>query len=179
MKIAEIYGLHYKSPKVGETTVLYHLKKNGIRRRGPSEHIRRVTDEMVDEWVARYQNGESLKAIAAENVDPVTMWNHLRRRGIVLREKVKAQISAVTKYARKPFAGDIWEKAYLMGLRYGDLNAVRHGRAIRIRVSTTHRAMANLFESNFFSVRTRPSIPANSPAHRIRVDPRSGFGHEL
>jgi len=148
-KIAKVYGLKYKSPKVAESTVLHQLKRNAIVRRDPAEHIRKVTEEMVDEWVRRYESGESLKRIAGASVSVATVWSHLKGRGIQLRDKVEAQIQAVSKYERKPFMGDNIEKAYLMGLRYGDLNAVRHGRAIRIRVSTTHPAMANLFESVF------------------------------
>jgi hypothetical protein len=150
-KIADLYGLahKYRTPKVAESTVLYQLKKNGIGRRDRAEHIRKVTHEMVDEWVKMYQAGQSLKEIAGEAVDPVTVWNHLKARGVVLRDKVDAQIQAVTKHQRKRFSGDKIEKAYLMGLRYGDLHVVRHGRAIRVRVSTTHPAMADLFESVF------------------------------
>ena len=148
-KIAEAYGLKYRSPKVAESTILYHLKKNGIQRRDRAEHIRKVTEEMVDGWVARYQAGESLKQIAEEAVGSVTVWNHLKARGLVLRDKIDAQIQAVTKYDRKSFSGDRIERAYLMGLRYGDLDAAKHGRAVRVRVSTTHPAMADLFESLF------------------------------
>lgn len=148
-KIAKAYGLKYKNAKVAESTVLYELKKNGIKRRDKAEHIRKVTKEMVDQWIERYQKGESLKQIAGEIVDPVTVWNHLSRRGLKLREKVEAQIQAVKKYERRPFQGDSVEKAYLIGLRYGDLHVMRHGRAIRVRVSTTHPAMATLFENLF------------------------------
>ena len=148
-KIAKAYGLKYKSAKVAESTVLYQLKKNGIARRGAADHLRKVTQMMVDEWAVRYQAGESLKQIAGGNVDPVTVWNHLKARGLTLRGKVEAQIQAVTKYERKQFSGDKIERAYLLGLRYGDFHAVRHGRAIRVRVSTTHPAMGDLFESLF------------------------------
>ena len=148
-KIAKVYGLKYRNPKVAESTVLYQLKKNGIKRRDPAVHIRKVTPQMVDEWVIRYLTGESLKQIAEDLVDPVTVWNHLKARGVVLRDKVGAQIAAVKKYERKPFGGDKAERAYMMGLRYGDLHVIRHGRAIRARVSTTHPAMADLFEAVF------------------------------
>lgn len=150
-KIARVYGLRYKNPKVAESTILYQLKKNGIKRRDPAEHVRKVTDEMVGRWVERYEAGESLKRIAGSSVSPVTVFLHLRKRGVKLRDKVEAQIRAVTKYRRTPFRGDAIERAYLMGLRYGDLDAVRHGRAIRVRVSTTHPAMSDLFESLFSS----------------------------
>jgi LAGLIDADG-like domain len=145
-KIAKVYGLVYKNPKVAESTVLYQLKRNGIKRRERAEHSRKVIEQMVDEWVKRYQAGESLKRIAADELSPVTVFNHLRKRGIVLRDKVEAQIRSVRKYERFPFKGDKVEKAYLMGLRYGDLHAVRHGRGIRVRVSTTHPSLAELFD---------------------------------
>jgi hypothetical protein len=149
MKIAEAYGLRYASPKTAESTVLYHLRRNGIPRRDPAEHVRKVTQEMVDEWAKRYEAGASLKQIAAGSVDAVTVWEHLRKRGIVLRDKVEAQIKAVSKYERWPFDGDGEEEAFLVGLRYGDLNVVEHGRAIRVRLSTTHPDMAGLFRLLF------------------------------
>jgi hypothetical protein len=151
MKIANAYNLHYKSQKVAESTILYYLNRNGIKRRDPAELARKVNETIVDEWVARYRAGESLKQIAGGDVSPVTVWNHLRLRGLSLRNKVEAQIQAVTKHERRPFAGDVVERAYLMGLRFGDLDAVKHGRAVRLRVSTTHPAMAELFESLFSS----------------------------
>ena len=150
-KIALVYGLtgRYKNPKVAESTVLYHLRKLGIKRRDPAEHVRKVTEEMVDEWARRYQAGESLKQIAGDSVDAVTVWNHLRARGVGLRDMVEAQIKAVTKHEKRPFNEGVIEKAYLMGLRLGDLDAVRHGRAVRVRLSTTHPTFADLFESLF------------------------------
>lgn len=148
-KIAKAYNLKYKNAKVAESTVLYELKKNGIKRRDRADHVRKVTEAIVDDWVGRYKAGESLKQIAGKGLSPVTVFLHLRKRGLQLRDKVEAQIQAVTKYARKSFIGDLVERAYLMGIRYGDLNVVKHGRAIRVRVSTTHPAMAELFESLF------------------------------
>ena len=148
-KIARIYELKYKTPKVAESVVLYQLKKNGIPRRDSADHIRKVASQTVDEWVTRYQAGESLKQIAGDAVSPVTVWLHLRKRGVQLRDKVDAQIQAVSKYERGTFKGNRLDRVYLLGLRYGDLDVVRHGRAIRVRVSTTRPAMAKLFESLF------------------------------
>ncbi len=34
-KIAKAYGLKYASAKTAESTILYHLKRNGISRRDP------------------------------------------------------------------------------------------------------------------------------------------------
>ena len=146
-KIAKIYGLKYASPKTAESTVLHHLKKNGIRRRDPAEHIRKVREEMVNAWVARYQKGESLKQIAGNMLDPVTVFNHLHKRGLRLRDKVEAQIEAVIIHAKLPFHGDALDMAYLCGLAAGDFGVVKHGRAVRARLGTTHPAMATLFRS--------------------------------
>jgi hypothetical protein len=148
-KIAMVYGLHYKNPKVAESTVLYHLKRNGIKRRDAVALATKFSEETVDEWVRRYQAGESLKDIAGGELSPVTVYLRLRKRGIELRDKVEAQIKAVTKYQRASFKGDSLEKAYLIGFRLGDLHVVRHGRAIRVRVSTTHPAMIELFGKLF------------------------------
>src|SRR3989441_10327672 len=149
MKISRIYGLKYPNPKSGETMVLWYLKKFGIKRRDKAEHVRKVTEGMVERWIPRYQKGESLKQIAGEEFSPVTVFLHLRKRGITLREKVEAQIKAVTKYARFPFSGEIVEKAYLLGFAWGDLHVSRHGRAIRIKTSTTHPALIELINSCF------------------------------
>lgn len=148
-KMASVYGLKYASAKTAESTILYHLKRNGISRRDPAAHIRKVTGTMVDEWVVRYRKGESLKQIAGDAVDAVTVYNHLHKRGIQLRDKVEAQIEAVTKHKRIPFAGDMKERVYLVGLTIGDFYIQRHGRAIRARVSTTHPKMAELFRDLF------------------------------
>lgn len=150
-KIAKAYGLKYASEKTAESTILYHLKKNGITRRDAAAHIRKVTEAMVDEWVVRYEKGESLKQIAGGNVDSVTVFNHLRKRGIQLRDKVEAQIKAVTIHLRTPFSGEYLEAAYLAGLAFGDLGVTRHGRAVRARLSTTHPSMSRLFRDLFAS----------------------------
>ncbi len=149
MKISRIYGLKYPNPKSGESMVLWYLKKFGIKRRDKTEHARKVTEEMVDQWISRYQKGESLKRIAGEEFSPVTVFLHLRRRGVTLRDKVEAQIKAVTKYARTPFSGELTEKAYLLGFAWGDLHVSRHGRAVRIKTATTHPALIELIKNCF------------------------------
>ncbi len=160
-KIAKVYGLNYASEKTAESTILHHLKKNGIRRRDAAAHVRKVTDSMVDDWILRYQKGESLKQIAGREVGPVTVFNHLRKRGLKLRDKVEAQISAVKKFQKHSFDGGAFEKGYFLGLARGDLNVKRHGRAVRIRTSSTHPAMIDLVTSilaPYGPVRVRPRL---------------------
>jgi len=148
-KIATAYGLKYANAKTAESTILYHLKKNGISRRDPAAHVRKVTETMVDEWIVRYQNGESLKQIAGDAVDTVTVFNHLRKRGLQLRDRVEAQIQAVTIHPKQHFSGELLESAYLSGFAVGDLGIGRHGRAVRAKLSTTHPAMGALFRTLF------------------------------
>lgn len=148
-KIAERYGLKYANPRTAESTVLYHLKRNGITRRDKAEHARRVTEEMADEWARRYEAGESLKQIAGSEVSPVTVFLHLKKRGVQLRDKVEAQIKAVTKHSRTAFCGDSIEKAYLLGFARGDLWVTTHGRAVRVKGGSTHQAFIELFRQLF------------------------------
>ncbi|MGH9919203.1 MAG: LAGLIDADG family homing endonuclease [Nitrososphaerales archaeon] len=170
-KIAKVYGVSYASPKTAESTILYHLKRCGIVRRDPAAHVKKVTETMVDERATRYQKGESLNQIAGESIDPVTVFNHLHKRGLQLRDKVEAQIKAVTKYKRSPFTGDMKEIAYLVGLTVGDLYVQRHGRAIRVRVATTHPRMASLFRDLFSSY--------GHPHEYPRGDPVTGYEWSL
>lgn len=149
LKIAKAYRLRYASEKTAESTILYHLKRNGIARRDPAAHVRKVTAAMGGAWAERYARGESLKQIAGGAVSPVTVLHHLRRRGVKLRDRVEAQIKAVQKFEKRPFSGDEHERAYITGLAVGDFATTRHGRAVRVRLGTTHPAMARLFRSLF------------------------------
>lgn len=149
MKVSRLYGLKYPNPKSGESMVLYYLKRFGIKRRDKAEHIRKVTEEMANEWVRRYEKGESLKQIAGGEVSPVTVFLHLRKRGVQLRDKIEALIETITKHPKTPFSGDPMEKAYLLGFAQGDLYVTRHGRAIRVKTGTTHPALMELFATCF------------------------------
>lgn len=141
--------------------VLYHLRKFGIARRDRAAHLRKVTTSMVNEWERLYRAGKSLKQVAGVEVDPVTVWKHLRKRNVRLRNKVEAQITAVTRHAKSPFSGGKSVEAYLLGFARGDLNVSRHGRAVRVKTATTHPLMVelikNLFDKNGF-VRVKPRL---------------------
>ena len=148
-KIAKAYGLKYASPKTAESTVLYHLKKNGVQRRASTDHLDRITENLVDAWIQRYKSGESLSQIAGDTYSPTSVMLHLKRRGVERRAKVEAQIRAVSKHIRLPFDDDNRERAYLIGFSIGDLNVSTHGRAVRIKTATTHPRMVELIVSLF------------------------------
>jgi intein-encoded DNA endonuclease-like protein len=177
-KIAARYGLRYASPKTAESTVLYHLKKNGISRRDKTEHIRKVTEEVVDRWVKRYEAGESLKQIAGNEFSPVSVFLHLRKRGMKLRDKVEAQIKAVTKHKRTPFTAQ-GERNYLLGFAWGDCAVERHGRAVRVKTGTTHPDFVTLFTDLFAghgNLRTYPKAAKVVPAElNLEIDLDGSF----
>jgi len=65
----------------------------------------------------------------------------MKKRGVHTR--------GVRKYETRPFDGNELEKAYVMGLRLGDLNVRAHRRQILARTSTSHPAMLELFRNIF------------------------------
>lgn len=87
-----------------------------------------------------------------------------------MSDRMEAQIRAVTKHEWKPFSEDKLEEAYLLRLRYGDLDVVRHGRAIRARASTTHPAMADRFESLFSAYCRVLRYPRTASLHGLHAD---------
>ena len=120
-KILDLYGLKYENPKCGETLILYHLKHEGIARRGAADHVRKVTEEMVDEWVRRYEAGESLKQIAGDEVGAPTVFVHLRKRGLKLRDKVEELIRLNTIYPKTAFDENASERGGSSRVRVGGL----------------------------------------------------------
>jgi hypothetical protein len=77
-KIAEAYGLKYASPKTAESTVFYHLERNGIARRDRADLVRKVTGATAAEWERRYRAGESYRESVAENEAPKVEWQRVR-----------------------------------------------------------------------------------------------------
>ena len=63
--------------------------------------------------------------------------------------KHRIPVRPLQKYPRAPFGGKICEKAYLIGLRLGDLHARREGQTIVVDTTSTHPAMLELFRACF------------------------------
>ena len=64
--------------------------------------------------------------------------------------RLRSKSEGRTRFPRRPFSGDAGEKAYLTGLRAGDINAWKKSpNTIEVRVSTTHPAMSKLFSRAF------------------------------
>jgi LAGLIDADG-like domain len=77
-----------------------------------------------------------------------------RQLGVSRRPFEEARLKGIRekrrKYERKPFDGTEEDKAYLLGLRHGDLSVSKPWNGVvRVSTSTTHPAMADLFRSLF------------------------------
>lgn len=88
----------------------------------------------------------------------------LRKYSIARRNRIEVLTKLLTLYEKKPFSGDAEEKAYLLGLRSGDIDARIHHRHIRAETATTHPAMLKLFEEAFghYGHITRRPAPVDS-----------------
>jgi len=78
-----------------------------------------------------------------------TVAYRMEKYGIPRRDAIETTIKTHTIYEAKPFSGSLIEKAYLIGLRYGDVSARRICRKIRTSLTSTHPAMHELFASVF------------------------------
>ena len=77
-----------------------------------------------------------------------------RQLGVKCRPFEEARLRGIRekrrKYERKPFDGSDEDRAYLLGLRHGDLSVSRPWKdVVRVSTSTTHPAMSELFHSLF------------------------------
>ncbi len=88
-----------------------------------------------------------------------------RQLGVRSRPFEEARLKGIRekrrKYERRPFDGTDEDKAYLLGLRHGDLSVSKPWNGVvRVSTSTTHPAMVWLFRSLF------------EPHGHVRQDPR-------
>jgi hypothetical protein len=148
---ADDIAAHFgRTGKYPGAIVCHYLRKYGIPIRGRADHQRHMTEEEIAACVVKYWEGRSLWDLADEyHYSAETIRKALISHGVETRDKVEAQIQKVTKHKKHPFSGDPHEKAYLYGLRQGDLWVTRHGRAVRVKTNTTHPAMMELVASCF------------------------------
>ncbi len=103
-----------------------------------------------------HERGVSLSDIAkliGNKTSGYTSWL-CKQLGVEARPFEESRLKAIRekrrKYERLPFDGTDEDRAYLLGLRHGDLSVSKPWRgAVRVSTSTTHPAMAKLFHSLF------------------------------
>lgn len=107
-------------------------------------------------WAQR----KSMRQIAKlHGVTLGAVFYRMTKYGIPLRNKPKIRLTHV----RKPFSGDKNEKAYLLGLRAGDIHARKRAtNTIGVNVTTTHPAMFKLFTQTFGRYGRVKKYPVNA-----------------
>jgi len=128
-----------------DSAVRTRLVALGIPRRTP--WARNAVDCEIDELRRMYvEEGLSTTAIAQLlGCSGVTILRRLVAAGIERRPD-----GGVQKYARHDFSGDPVEKAYLIGLRIGDLNVeLKAERTILVKCTSTRSEQIELFRTVF------------------------------
>ncbi|MDV3243760.1 MAG: LAGLIDADG family homing endonuclease [Nitrososphaerales archaeon] len=138
-----------------ESALLDLLRTKGLSIKNLSRQKRRELSDLM----ARLHNerGLSLTDIASligNKTSGYTSWL-CRQLGVPVRDFERARLKGIRekrrKYERLPFDGTDTDKAYMLGLRHGDLSVSRPWKGVvRVSTSTTHPAMSALF-SNLFA----------------------------
>ena len=152
--MGEVTG--FAEPPPSEEEVLAFLRTPGLS----IKNLDASTKEKIRLYLLRthIEQGVSLGDIAkriGSKTSGYTSWL-TRQLGIQPRDFEEARLKGihekVRKYERKPFDGTDEDKAYLLGLKHGDLYAsIPWKGVVRISTSTTHPAMAELFGALFNS----------------------------
>jgi len=137
-----------------ESVVLALLRTPGLS----IKNLDPATKERVRRYIVmkHVEQGVSLGDLAkliGNKTSGYTSWLS-RQLGVQPRGFEEARLKGIhekmRKYERRPFDGSDEDKAYLLGLRHGDLSVSRpFGDAIRVSTSTTHPSMAKLFRDLF------------------------------
>jgi hypothetical protein len=143
-----------ESQRSNETEVLALMRTPGLS----VKNLDPATKEKIRRYIfaKHIEQGVSLSDIAkliGNKTSGYTSWL-TRQLGIQPRDFEEARLKGihekVRKYERKPFEGTDEDKAYMLGLKHGDLYAYRpFGDAVRVSTSTTHPALAELFTQLF------------------------------
>jgi len=138
----------------GQGELLALLRTRGLSIKNLDEGKRQQLRELLD--CLHNTKGLSLNDIAklvGNKTSGYTSWV-CRQLGVRRRPFEEARLKGIRekrrKYERRPFDGTDEDKAYLLGLRHGDLSVSRPWKGVvRVSTSTTHPAMVQLFRSLF------------------------------
>ena len=143
-RIAKLFG-------VKPSTVLWWMRKFGIQRRSYSKanilrYVREPpasSEKLVELYLTEKKSTREIAKQLGMAQTSVRRW--------MIRYNVPARSpGASLKYPRTHFSGDKKEKAYLLGLRAGDLSAFqRTPNTIEVTTATSHPAMIDLFYNIF------------------------------
>jgi hypothetical protein len=141
------------SPETQEA-LLVLLRTKGLSIRDLDAERREQLREFME--YLHVTKGMSLTDIAkliGNKTSGYTSWL-CRQLGVQARPFEEARLKGIRekrrKYERRPFDGTDEDRAYLLGLKHGDLTASKPWKGVvRVSTSTTHPAMVKLFRSLF------------------------------
>lgn len=125
------------------SNILYWMKKYGIKTRPIGYNEIKIPKETLQELYWK-------KKLSASQIGERFGTNHRR----ILKKMRKAGIpsrtlsEATTKKFKKPFTGDLSERAYLLGLRTGDFYAKQQHLSVRMQTTSTHPAQVELLRKS-------------------------------
>ena len=137
-----------------ESRVLALLRQKGLSIKNLSAKDKaEVTAVLRNLHIERGVSLGDIAVLLGNKTSGYTSWL-CKQLGITARPFEEARLKGVRekrrKYERRPFQGTVEERAYLLGLRHGDLSVSRPWTGVvRVSTSTTHPAMAELFHSLF------------------------------
>lgn len=127
---------------IPRSTILYWMEKFNIPRR------KRLRDGITKDILKQLYCKErlSLRKIAKIlNASYSTICKKMKEFNIRTRKPHEANM----RYLKKKFSNDLKEKAYLIGLRCGDINAHKASNQIRVSTSSTHLTQIEMFRNAF------------------------------
>jgi len=146
--------LSQQHSSIKEDEVLALLRTKGLSIKNLDDKTRNELRDFLE--LECNSKGMSLNDVAkliGNKTSGYTSWL-CRQLGVTVRPFEEARLKGIKekrrKYERKPFDGTEDDRAYLLGLRHGDLSVSKPWRGVvRVSTSTTHPAMAELFRSLF------------------------------
>lgn len=162
VKISEHFG-------VDPSTIYYWLRKANIPRRSPTYLLQEKVVISRKILVELYQKR---KLTAKEIARRFGLKSHksvlLKLIKFGIPRRTKSEVS--TKYPKAPFAGDLQEKAYLLGLRAGDLWSKRHRNLIQVETASPRAAQVQMMKEvfgKFTTVHVYPKKEVRGLTNRI------------
>jgi len=154
MKIAEFGG------RLSEEDALLMVAADlGVNTRTFLNNALKEAPKQIKAEKPNYKDAETLKRLYEKEklstyklaekfeVSQATIQYWMGKHGISRRDRIEASIEASEEYPKKPFSCDPEEKAFMLGLRAGDIYAKRHGFNIRFNTTTTQKWMRKLMQN--------------------------------
>ena len=108
--------------------------------------VQRINILCEDLYTLYFEKQLTLAQIAQQfGCSPVTVHKRLKACGFQARPSG----GSVFEYPKKDFDGSLHDKAYLIGLRLGDLHVEKGNWAIRVRCTSTHQEQIDLIQDLF------------------------------